>query len=102
MKTNLIIDPVDGHELADVLLAKNCIDVLCRHYPDHIWSVHMSDEPNGGFVVIRNLNISFDYGYFLKITRLYNDPGLKCVVMAAGEILERACMRRGVFREEML
>jgi len=89
------IHTVEGHELGDVALVKRCADRLNEHYPGHLWAVHLNDESLGGVVIIRNLAVSGIYGYVLKLSRIYADPGLKCVVKAGGEILERAKMARG-------
>jgi len=94
-ETKYKIEPVEGHPLGDVLLAKRCAEALNRHYPGHLWAVHINDEALGGVLVIRNLAVSFRYGYVLKLDRVYNDPNLTCVMRAGGEILERARMSRG-------
>ena len=89
------IQAVSGHELADVTLAMRAADKLNEQYPGHLWCVHLDDEERGGMMVIRNLAVSFAYGYRLKLSRVYADPDLKCVMRAGGEILERAGMKRG-------
>jgi len=47
---------------------------------------------------IKNFSISFRYGYTLHIDKL--DPELNKVLMAGGEILERAKMKRGLWNGE--
>lgn len=89
------ISGVEGHELGDVKLAQRCADKLNEHYPDHLWAVHINDEDLGGVLIIRNLAVSFKYGYVLKLSRIYADPNLYCVVTAGGEVLERSKMIRG-------
>lgn len=89
------IMPVPGHELADVALAVRAADKLNEQYPGHLWAVHLNDEQLGGVMVIRNLAVSFRYGYVIKLSRVYADPDLGCVMRAGGEILERAGMQRG-------
>jgi len=93
--TGYEIKPVEGHELADIALAKRCADALNEHYPGHLWAVHLNDEEMGGILIIRNLAVSFQYGYVLHLSTIHADPNLKCVMRAGGEILERASMIRG-------
>lgn len=84
--------PEEGHkaEQADMILAKRAADKLHNHYPGHLWAVNVNSE--GGVMVVKNMNVSFLYGYVLHLTTVYADPGLRCVMRAGGEILERAHM----------
>src|SRR3990172_536913 len=84
----------DGHTYDgnDELLAKRCADMLNIHYPGYLWAVNVNSEWNGGVVIIKNYSISYKYGYTLHIAKL--DAKLKKVLMAGGEILERARMAR--------
>ncbi len=83
----------EGHriESADEVLAKNAAETLNKHYPGHLWAVHVNSE--GGVMIIKNYRISFLYGMVLHLKNL--DPTLKRVISAAGEFLERARMARG-------
>lgn len=94
MQVDQTIHGVEGHELGDIELAQRVADKLNEHYPCHLWAVHLNDESLGGVVIIRNMAVSFRYGYVLKLNRIYADPSLKCVIEAGGEILERAKMKR--------
>jgi hypothetical protein len=89
------IHAVDGHELGDVSLAVRAAEQLNKHYPGHLWAVHIDSEDGGGMVYIRNLAFSSRYGYRLKLSRVQSDPDLLCVMRAGGEILERAKVKRG-------
>ena len=95
MKVSPVIFGEPGHELDEVDLAKRCADKLNQQYPGHPWAVHINSEQLGGVLEIKNFAVSFRYGYVLKLERVYQDPSLKCVVRAGGEILERAGMIRG-------
>lgn len=95
-----IIHGVEYHELGDIVLTKRIADTLNDHYPGHLWAVHLNDESLGGIVVIRNMAISGQYGYILKLCRIYADPELKCVMRAGGEMLERAKMNRSEWNTE--
>lgn len=94
------IQPVDGHELGDVTLAAQIGEKLNKHYPGHLWAVKVDSERSGGIVTIQNFAVSFKYGYVLKLSRVQSDPDLKCVLLAGGEILERAKMKRGWWNGE--
>ena len=87
-------------EAADKELAMQAMQVLSKHYPGHLWAVHVNSEDQGGVMVIKNYRVSFMYGYILYLSTVYADPKLKCVIKAGGEILERANMKRGLSERE--
>ena len=91
------LQAVPGHrtEAADMILCRNIGELLHKHYPGHLWAVCVDSE--GGVVVIKNLRVSANYGYLLKINDLYPfDSGVvRTIINAGGEILERASMARG-------
>ena len=87
--------------LADKKLAKEATDLLCRHYPKHAWSVEVNSNERGGIMNVFNLNISMRWGYRLLLKDVYQDPDLRCVLMAGGELLERAHIPRRVWDEEL-
>ena len=76
-----------------MVLVKRCAEKLEQHYPNHIWAIAASKDNT--VVNIKCLNVSDEYGYVLHTTTVQNDPELKCVVMAGGEILERGAQMRG-------
>jgi len=101
----LELEAVPAHKIGDIQLAKRAMKVLCDHYPGFIWQVRINDEELGGIMTILNLTINeqiFDnnsWGYVLYLSNVYQDPNLKCVVRAGGEILERAYLARGKHRD---
>lgn len=85
-----------SQELSDMLLAKNAADGLDRHYPGHLWAV----DVNGGVLNIRNLMLSADMGWRIKVPKVYSASELhQRVIRAGGEILERFGLSRGRLRE---
>lgn len=104
--SEISIEGVPEHKLGDVALAHRCMEIICNHYPGYRWRVGLMDEPTGGVLQIFNDDINAQvwsnapYGYVLHLTTVYDDPDLKCVVRAAGEILERARLTRGRNRGE--
>lgn len=90
-KLDTIMSGVVGHTLSadDLALCGMAADKLNDHYPNHLWAVHLNSDKTGGVMIIRNLAMSTKYGYVLHLKNLHNDPDLKRVMMAGGEILER-------------
>lgn len=75
------------------VIAKNCLDALCKHYPGHQWGVGVQKEKGGGYVLIRKLDIPSSVGYFINGHNL--DPEYKAVVRAGGMLLEAFRLHRG-------
>ena len=91
--TDLIIESTDvGGVQREQRIAKQCADKLHEHYPGHLWAVNVNSY--GGTVNIFNLALSSLYGYVLHMTTVENDPQLKCVMRAGGDLLERANMKK--------
>ncbi|HIJ85739.1 MAG: hypothetical protein HW380_216 [Magnetococcales bacterium] len=65
-------------------------EALWHTYPGYRWAVAIT----GGLVRIRNLDLSGQWGFDIPLETLKNDPLLKKVVMAGGEILERYRLAR--------
>jgi len=84
-----------GHkvEANDIMLAKRIGDTLHKMYPLHLWSVMVNSE--GGVIDLKALNISSTYGIRMYYRDVADDPELKKIKMAAGELLERAGLTRG-------
>lgn len=80
----------------DMLTAKNMAEVLHRHYPGHLWGVNCDGRT--GMIYIRNLSLSGEMGFKLKMPDIYSASDLdKEVMRAGGEILERYRLSRGKF-----
>lgn len=78
----------------DMLMAKDIADTLNNHYPGHLWAVNV-DGPNG-VANIRDLLLSGQMGYVLKLVNMFSASDFKRdVIRAGGEILERYRMTRG-------
>jgi len=105
---DLLIEQVPGHALADLDLTHQAQSVLSKHFPGYTWVVGLNDESLGGVMTIMNLEINSqllgcpNWGYVLKLSRVYNDPSLKCVVKAGGEILESANISRVINKDEKI
>lgn len=82
-----------GDDPADVTLIGHINQILHNHYPGWDWAVDIPPDQN----VVKILNLTLDprgkVGMINHKNRL--DPGLKTVVRAAGELLERYNMSRG-------
>jgi hypothetical protein len=87
---------LDSQSLNDMLLAKSTADALDRAYPGHLWAV----DVNGGVLNIRNLLLSPDMGWRLRVPSIYSASEFnKRVLHAGGDILERFHLARGRLRE---
>lgn len=83
---------------ATVLLVKRIGDLLERQFPGWSWAI--SPDERGGVVTIRSLRLDARYGYLLHTAKIQNDPQLRAITRAAGEILERAGVPRGRYSYE--
>lgn len=81
-----------GSQAEAELLVHKCAEKLHKTYPYHIWHVSMSKDYS--VIQIRALNIHSQYGIVLHTQIVQNDPDLKCVLLAGGELLERAFLSR--------
>ena len=81
-------DPANGG------IAKEMLESLVSAYPNHSWIVRI----DGGVVHIKHGGISSTIGMCLHFSKIKGDAAArkKDVIMAAGELLERARLRRGV------
>ena len=84
----------------DYVVAKNMADTLQQHYTGHLWAVTCQGEQ--GIATVRNLSLSGNWGFILHLKEIYGDPGMKCVIRAGGEILERFRLARAKINEEKL
>jgi hypothetical protein len=79
----------------DFLTAKQMAETLHSHYPGHLWAV--TCEGLKGIATVRNLRLSGRWGFVIKLRDLKADPGMKEVIRAGGELLERYRVSRGRF-----
>jgi hypothetical protein len=54
-------------------------------------------DSTGGIASVYNLRLSGKWGFILKLRDIYGADGMKKVIRAGGELLERYRMRRGTF-----
>ena len=80
--------------LADILLARTMAEALHGAYPGHLWGVTCNHET--GMADVRNLALSGNWGFRLKLQGIYSASQFKAdVLKAGGEILERFNVSRG-------
>ena len=83
----------------DLVMAKSMAELLHRHYPGHLWAI--TCEGAKGIATVRNLYLSGQWGFVLKLPEIYSASAFeKEVKMAAGELLERYRISRGTFRPD--
>ncbi len=85
-------------ETLDLLTARQMAETLHKHYPGHLWAV--TCEGLKGIATVRNLRLSGHWGFIIKLRDLNADPGMKEVIRAGGELLERYRVARGRFNPE--
>lgn len=90
------VDGVDPYMAADLALTKRIADVLERHYAAHPWMIKVS-HAQGVVQLALPLIMKQNQCYVLHIGALKADPGLRAVMRAAGEILERFNVPRQAF-----
>lgn len=80
--------------LYELGLAKQMAEALHGAYPGHLWGVCVSERT--GMADIRNLALSGQWGYRLKLKDHYSASEWRAeVIRAGGEILERFRVARG-------
>lgn len=85
---------VDSPRIAmnEYFMAKHAGELLHKHYPGHLWAVNI----DGAMMDIRDLYLSGDWGYRLKIGQMFSGSDWdKKIMRAGGEILERYEQARG-------
>ena len=93
IETDIIVESKDTDDVTwETRIAKRISDHLQNQYPGHLWAVNVNSK--GGTINIFNLAMSSLYGYLLYMTTVENDPLLKSVTKAGGELLERGGLPR--------
>jgi hypothetical protein len=78
-----------------IILAKDGMDMLQKHYPGHLWAVQINEC--GHVLYVFNHALHSRWGYVLRTVEVEHDPSRRCFLRAGGEILERFGMPRGRF-----
>ena len=84
------------HAQADMAMAEKIGETLFSHYPGHVWQVHV-DSRQGVALIKLAVLMRGGWKYILKLSDLNGDPGMRCVIRAGGEILERFDIPRSGF-----
>lgn len=86
---------VEWEHDCDETFAKNVMQVLLDAYPGHPWHVNVT----GGVIVLKHMRVSPKWGMVLHYMKVNGDAErLKHgVLIAGGELLERAGEKRGTF-----
>jgi hypothetical protein len=70
----------------EYFLMRNAAELLHRNYPGHLWACDVA----GGYLNVKDLLLSGNFGFRLKIASAYSASSWdKEVMRAGGEILER-------------
>lgn len=87
----------DPHRARDLALTKRVAETLERHYPSHPWMVEVS-HAQGVVYISLPIIMRTNQKFVLHTDNLVSDPGLRAVIRAGGEILERHNVPRSGFR----
>lgn len=89
---------VESEDPINLPLAKEICETLHWAYPNHSWWVRI----DGGIIFIKHFAISGTIGMVKKYNQLASDAAVRKreVIMAAGELLERAGLARGAYTGE--
>lgn len=81
-------------------MAKELLEALHAAYPNHSWWVRI----DGGVVIVKHFGISSTCGMVRHYDKIASDAKVRKhdIVMAAGELLERANLRRGAATGELV
>lgn len=98
--SQLVTDNPKG-AMIDVLTARTMAEYLHQAYPGHLWAV--SCDTRTGFADVRNLALSGNWGFRIRLSGIYSASGFrKDVLKAGGEILERYRLARGAYDDAQL
>lgn len=89
-----LFNPDGRFDAVNKTLCREIGKKLAQHYPGHPWGV-MAEAEHG--IVKIALQGFTQWPYLIRLSTLKADPGLKSVVKAGGELLERLQMPRGGF-----
>ncbi len=79
----------------DLVMAKDIADTLHTKYPGHLWAVAV-DGKTTGFADIRNLALSGNWGFRIRLDTVFSASEFKLRVMrAGGELLDRYRLTTG-------
>lgn len=86
---------VDAEHVRDIDLSKDIAETLETAYPGHLWAVTVTS----GIATVKSLYISSVWGMVLHYDNIKGDWAArkKAVIMAGGELLERANLRRNKY-----
>lgn len=87
---HVIVEATDNR---DDVFAGNVAKILCEAYPGHPWHIKVGH----GVLVIKHMRITAKMGMVLHYKKVAHDYGLlrRGVLVAGGELLERAGLTRG-------
>lgn len=89
-----LFNPHGDFDAANERLCRVIGEKLAQHYPGHPWAVFAEIEHGIAKIALQGFT---QWPYVIKISTLKADPGLRIVVKAGGELLERLKMPRGGF-----
>ncbi len=87
----------DKHAASDLAITRRIAMKLDQHYPCHPWLVRV-DGAQGVAMISLPIIMKRNQSYVVHLSTIAADPGLRCIVKAGGEILERHNVPRAGFQ----
>ncbi len=102
MSNHELIEVTDNPDVSanDYVVARNIAEKLHSHYPGHAWGV--TCEGKKGIATVRNMLLSPNWGFIIRLQEYFGDTEMHCVIKAGGEILERFRVNRGTANHERI
>lgn len=98
---NQLVTDAPEQNMHDLLTARTMAETLHAAYPGHFWAVNCDGKT--GMADVRNLALSGNWGFRLKLGGIYSASQFKHdVIKAGGEILERFRLSRGSRDDDQL
>ena len=99
---NEYFDPEDAQaEAYDLSKSKDIGEALNNQYPGHMWAVRVQSKQ--GVATIHNMQLSDQWGYVIKLDKIYSASHLvQRGLQAGGEILERFKVARGRVNDDIM
>ena len=97
------IDSLARYAPRDLEVAAAIHQKLVEHYPGHQWAAsadHATGMANIKLLYLDTQGLNGRYGFQLHLVKLASDPGMKSVVRAGGELLDRYRLQRGAANDE--
>lgn len=88
------------NHIKEMRWAEKIAECLETHYPGYLWAVNV--DIRGGMATIQSLRLSGEWGCYVKMDTIVNDPFLTKIKQYGGEILERYRVTRSAANADQI